>query len=63
VVRDLAVVLADAGLPVVLGTLKMPGHLLLYRKGLAKRLNAKGRLDAAALEARARALAAALRPA
>ncbi|WP_051324884.1 nuclease-related domain-containing protein [Candidatus Solirubrobacter pratensis] len=47
----------------LLATLKMRGHLLLYRKALAKRLNAKGLLDAAAVDALARALAAALPPA
>jgi hypothetical protein len=36
------------------------GHVLLYRKALARRLNAKGPLDAAAIDALARRLATAL---
>ena len=51
-----------ADLP-LLGTLKMRGHLLLYRKALAKRLNADGPLKADAIDALARALAASLPPA
>lgn len=46
-----------------LGTLKMRGHLLLYRKPLAKRLNADGPLDSTAIDALARTLAEALPPA
>jgi hypothetical protein len=48
-----------ADLP-LLGTLQMRGHLLLYRKALAKRLNAAGPHDAPAIDALARCLAAAL---
>jgi Nuclease-related domain len=48
-----------ADLP-LLGTLKMRGHLLLYRKALAKRLSASGPLDAGALDGLARSLAEAL---
>lgn len=48
----------QADLP-LLGTLEMRGHQLLYRKALAKRLNATGRLDAAAIHLIAGALAAA----
>jgi Nuclease-related domain len=51
-----------ADLP-LLGTLKMRGHLLLYRKALAKRLNADGPLESTAIDALARTLAAALPPA
>jgi hypothetical protein len=47
----------------LLGTLKMRGHLLLYRKALAKRLNAQGALAPAVIEDLARDLAAALRAA
>jgi Nuclease-related domain len=48
-----------ADLP-LLGTLKMRGHALLYRKALAKTLNADGALHAPAIEAIARTLAAVL---
>jgi hypothetical protein len=41
----------------LLGTLMMRGHLLLYRKGLAKRLNADGPLRPAAVDELARSLA------
>jgi hypothetical protein len=51
-----------ADLP-LLGTPKMRGHLLLYRKALAKRLNANGPLQPSVIEALARILAAALPPA
>jgi len=51
-----------ADLP-LLGTLKMRGHLLLYRKGLARRLNASGPLQSPAIEALAHSLTAALPPA
>jgi Nuclease-related domain len=44
----------------LLGTLKMRGHLLLYRKALTKRLNADGPLEPAAIDELARALAEAL---
>ena len=47
----------------LLGTLNMRGHMLLYRKALAKRLSAEGSLDRAIIEEFARVLAAALRPA
>jgi hypothetical protein len=47
----------------LLGTLKMRGHMLLYRKALAKRLSAQGSLDRASIEEIARVLAAALPPA
>ncbi len=43
-----------------LGTQELRGHLLLYRKALAKRLNAEGPLDAVEIERVARELAAAL---
>ena len=45
-----------ADLP-LFGTLKMRGHLLLYRKALAKRLNADGPLEPAAIEGLAHTLA------
>jgi Nuclease-related domain len=48
-----------ADLP-LLGTARMRGHLLLYRKALAKRLNADGPLDTKQIEAVARRLAAEL---
>jgi hypothetical protein len=48
-----------ADLP-LLGTLKMRGHFLLYRKALAKRLNADGPLGAAAVDELARTIAGAL---
>jgi hypothetical protein len=51
-----------ADLP-LLGTLKMRGHLLLYRKVLAKRLNADGQLQSDAIGALARILVQALPPA
>ena len=43
-----------------LRTQELRGHLLLYRKALAKRLRAEGPLDAVAIERIARVLAAAL---
>lgn len=46
-----------------LGTTRMRGHLLLYRKALAKRVDADGPLDARRIEAVARQLAALLPPA
>jgi hypothetical protein len=49
----------DADLP-LLGTLKIRGHILVYRKALAKRLNATGPLGPSAIDALARALASAL---
>ena len=48
-----------ADLP-MFGTMQMRGHLLLYRKALAKRLNADGPLGAAAIDGLAHAIAAAL---
>lgn len=51
-----------ADLP-LLGTRKMRGHLLLYRRALAKRLNGNGPLQPSMIEALARALAAVLPPA
>jgi Nuclease-related domain len=48
----------QADLP-LFGTTKMRSHLLLYRKALAKRLNASGPFSAAQIDATARALAAA----
>lgn len=48
-----------ADLP-LLGTLKMSGHLLLYRKALAKRLNTAGPLGHAAIDELARTIAEAL---
>lgn len=48
-----------ADLP-LLGTLKMRGHILLYRKALAKRLNAGGPLQQAEIDSLAVAFAAAL---
>jgi hypothetical protein len=47
----------------LLGTLKMRGHLLLYRKGLGRRLRKKGPISPETIDAIARALAAALPPA
>lgn len=44
----------------LLGTTRMRGHLLLYRKALAKRLNADGPLDAERIAALARRLATAM---
>lgn len=44
----------------LLGTTRMRGHLLLYRKALAKRLNTDGPLDAARIDEIARRLAGAL---
>ncbi len=44
----------------LLGTTRVRGHLLLYRKALAKRLNAHGPLDAKRIEAVARQVAAAM---
>jgi hypothetical protein len=49
----------DANLP-HLGTLTMRRHLLLYRKALAKRLNAAGPIDSDAIRQLAQHLAAAL---
>ena len=57
-----ALCFTTADLP-LLGTPKMRGHLLLYRKALAKRLNASGPLQPDAIEALARILAAGLPPA
>ncbi len=51
-----------ADLP-LLGTRKMRGHLLLYRRALAKRLNTDGPLQAPAIGVIAHALADALPPA
>lgn len=51
-----------ADLP-LLGTPRMRGHLLTYPRGLAKRLNAVGPLDAAAIDALAAELASAFPPA
>jgi hypothetical protein len=51
-----------ADLPLI-GTLQMRGHLLIYRKALAKRLNADGHLDPLKIAAIARALATAFPPA
>jgi hypothetical protein len=45
------------------GTLKMRGHLMLHDRALAKRLNAGGSLQPAAIETIARTLAASLPPA
>ncbi len=47
----------------VLGTLRMRGHELLYRRALVKRLAADGQLGAAAIDALAQALAATFPPA
>jgi hypothetical protein len=47
----------------LLGTLKMRGHVLLYREALAKRLNAEGPLDPATIEELTRVFADALPPA
>jgi hypothetical protein len=44
-------------------TLRMRGHLLLYRKALAKRLNADGPIAPGEIDAIARSLAGVLRPA
>jgi hypothetical protein len=44
----------------LLGTLQIRGHLLLYRKALAQRLNADGALDADTIDRIARDLATAL---
>jgi hypothetical protein len=52
----------QADLP-LLRTTKMRSHLLLYRKALAKRLNASGPFTLAQIDATARALAEALPPA
>jgi hypothetical protein len=49
----------EANLP-VLGNQRMRGHELLYRKALAKRLNAPGPLSAETIESTARLLAEAL---
>lgn len=43
----------------MIGALQIRGHALLYRKALAKRLNADGPLDGAGIDAVARSLAAA----
>lgn len=51
-----------ADLP-ILGTTKMRSHLLLTRKGLAKRLNADGSLSSPAIGEMSRTLAAAFPPA
>jgi hypothetical protein len=52
----------NADLP-LLGTPKMRNHLLLYRKALAKRLNADGPLSPEVIDELARRLAVALPPA
>jgi Nuclease-related domain len=52
----------NADLP-LLRTLTMRGHLLLYRKALAKRLNADGDLQPTAIDRIARAIATKLPPA
>jgi hypothetical protein len=52
----------NADLP-LLGTTSIRGHQLLYRRSLAKRLNARGPLDPTTIEALARARATALPPA
>jgi hypothetical protein len=52
----------EADLP-LLRTLTMRGHLLLYRRGLVDRINAKGQLTADAIERVAGRLAVALPPA
>jgi hypothetical protein len=52
----------QADLP-LFGTTKMRSHLLLYRKALAKRLNAAGPASAAQIDATARLLAGAFPPA
>ena len=61
--RDVAVqgvlCFTKADLP-LLGTLKIRGHLLLYRKALAKRLNADGPLSRDAINSLTRRLAIAL---
>lgn len=51
-----------ADLP-LFGTTRLRGHLLLYRKALAKRLNAPGPLSPDAIDALARTLAVAFPPA
>jgi hypothetical protein len=57
-----ALCFTKAELP-MLGTLKMRGNLLLYRKALARRLNAEGPLAPIAIDAIARTLAEAFPPA
>jgi hypothetical protein len=52
----------NADLP-LLRTLRIRGHLLLYRKALAARLNADGKFHAGGIEAIARGLAHELPPA
>ncbi len=52
----------QADLP-LLRTKKIRGHLLIYRRALAKRLNADGPLSAATIDTVARRLSAALPPA
>ncbi|WP_324341604.1 nuclease-related domain-containing protein [Baekduia sp.] len=53
-----------ADLPMLgLGTTKIRSHLLLYRKALAKRLNASGPFTTAQIDAMARVLAGAFPPA
>jgi hypothetical protein len=54
---------ADLPMLGLLGTTKIRSHLLLYRKALAKRLNASGPFTTAEIKATARALAAAFPPA
>jgi hypothetical protein len=51
-----------ADLP-LLGSRRIRGHQLLYCRGLAKKLNGKGAMTTAAIDALARTLAAALPPA
>jgi hypothetical protein len=52
----------QADLP-LLGTTKMRSHLLLHRRALAKRINARGPLTSEQVDATARTLAATLPPA
>lgn len=56
-----ALCFTTAELP-ILGTLTMRGHLIVYRKALAKRLNASGLLAPPAIRTLARELARALPP-
>lgn len=61
-VRGVLCFTSSADLP-LLGTLKMRKHLMLHRRRLAKRLGKTGTLQSPAIDALARALAAALPPA
>jgi hypothetical protein len=54
---------ADLPMLGLLGTTKIRSHLLLYRKALAKRLNASGPFTTAQIDAMARVLAGAFPPA